>query len=67
MLPFLNNKIGIQASSAEPIKREPDEPKEDTVLSDLELAHSLIDEDTEDDRLAKALIKSAIETLKGKQ
>lgn len=64
MLPFLQNKIGIEASTSEPVKRKPDEGTEDNFLSDLKLAHALLG-DSQDGSLAQAknLIKSVINSL----
>lgn len=70
MLPFLNNKIGIQASSSEPVKRKSDDPDkvEDTFLSDLKLAAALLGESEHAElSMAKSLINSVIESMqKGK-
>ncbi len=66
MLPFLQNKIGIQGSVSEPIKRDADAP-EDSFLSDLKLAHALLG-DHEGLAQAKSIIQSVIESLeKGNQ
>ncbi len=67
MLPFLQKKEASVSVPAESVMRKSDGPKEDTVISDLQLAHDLINSDTDNDlALAKALIKSAMESIQRK-